>query len=93
MRAPIVVSEPFDARRAGALGCDAFSDPTRRAAMIGAFATGEPQARGPVQPVEAGEVQQTAADYFAPRAPGGGGAPGLTRISGFAPSGKNGPDQ
>src|SRR5690606_16169472 len=48
-RAPIVLLEPADARNMAALGYDMYSDPVRRAAMLRAIASGEPEMSGPTE--------------------------------------------
>lgn len=51
-RTPIILIEPMDERNRRALGFDMYSEPTRRAAMERAIATGEPQITGPVELVQ-----------------------------------------
>lgn len=51
-RTPIELLEPHDERNDAALGYDMFSEPTRRAAMIGALAFDGPFATAPVELVQ-----------------------------------------
>lgn len=51
-RAPIVLLEPADARNMAALGYDMYSNPVRRAAMLRAIASGEPEMSGPTELVQ-----------------------------------------
>ncbi len=52
IRAVIMLLEPSDTRNSTALAYDMFADPTRRAAMQAAIATGQPSASGPVELVQ-----------------------------------------
>ena len=66
-RAPIVLLEPADERNMAALGYDMYSDPVRRAAMLRAIASGEPEMSGPavlVQEID-GEKQMGFLIYLA----------------------------
>ena len=64
-RAPIVIIEPIDFLREGALGFDSFSDPVRREAIIGAIATGRAHASGVVSLVQsAGGKERGVIVYF-----------------------------
>ncbi|HEY6918908.1 MAG TPA: CHASE domain-containing protein [Tabrizicola sp.] len=51
-RTPIVLLEPQNERNRAALGFDMYSEPTRRAAMDRAMASGEPEMTGPVELVQ-----------------------------------------
>ncbi|MEI2804570.1 MAG: CHASE domain-containing protein [Albidovulum sp.] len=66
-RAPIVLLEPADARNMNALGYDMYSDPTRRAAMDSAVASGAPRISAPVELVqEITEDKQTGVLVYLP---------------------------
>lgn len=80
-RAPIVLLEPADERNLAALGYDMYSDPVRRAAMLRAVASGEPEMSAPAELVQetGGERQTGFLIYLAyggrPDAPAGSGGP------------------
>lgn len=77
VRAPIMMIEPIDMLRQGALGYDGYSDEARRTALIGAIATNAAHASGPVPLVQAaGDEQRGVLVYFPVRAPGTDADPG-----------------
>ena len=81
-RAPIVIIEPIDFLREGALGFDSFSDSVRREAIIGAIATGRAHASGVVSLVQsAGGKERGVIVYFPVREEVEG--PELGPIKGF----------